>query len=63
VREADVLAATYKRLGELHEARGAREKAVEYYNSFVELWANADEELQGQVSDVRNRIARLVSET
>jgi tetratricopeptide (TPR) repeat protein len=63
VREADVLAATYKRLGELHEERGEREKAVEYYNSFVELWANADEELQGQVSDVRNRIARLVSET
>ena len=55
-------AATHKRLGELHEARGDREKAVEHYDSFVELWKDADPELQPQVRDVRQRIARLVGE-
>jgi tetratricopeptide (TPR) repeat protein len=62
-RDAGFLASTYKRLGELYEERGEREKAIEYYNNFVELWQNADEELQGQVRDVRGRIARLISET
>ncbi|MCH6548041.1 MAG: hypothetical protein IH798_06300, partial [Gemmatimonadetes bacterium] len=56
------LPAAYQRLGELHEERGNREKAVEYYNRFVELWENADPELQPVVEDVRGRIARLVGE-
>ena len=52
----------YQRLGEIYEAQGDREKAVEYYNRFVELWNDADAELQPQVEDVRGRIARLVGE-
>ena len=56
------LPAAYQRLGELYEERGNRDKAVEYYNRFVELWENADDELQPQVRDVRRRIARLVGE-
>ena len=56
------LAAAHKRLGELYEARGDREKAVEQYNAFVELWKDADPELQPQVEDVRTRIAKLVGE-
>ncbi len=44
------LPAAYRRLGELHEARDNTEKAVEYYNRFVELWENADSE--------RNRLWR-----
>jgi tetratricopeptide (TPR) repeat protein len=56
------LAPTYKRLGELYEARGDREKAVEYYNEFVDLWEDADAELQPLVEDVRGRIARLIGE-
>jgi tetratricopeptide (TPR) repeat protein len=55
-------APTYKRLGELYEERGDREKAVEYYNEFVDLWEDADAELQLLVEDVRGRIAKLISE-
>jgi tetratricopeptide (TPR) repeat protein len=51
-----------KRLGELHEQRGEREKALEYYGEFVDLWKDADPELQPLVEDVRARIARLVRE-
>ncbi len=56
------LATSYKRLGELYEERGENQKAVEYYNEFVELWKEADPELQPQVEDVRGRMARLVGE-
>ena len=60
--DASYLAATYKRLGELYEARGERAKATDYYTRFVELWRNADPELEPAVQDVRGRIARLAGE-
>jgi tetratricopeptide (TPR) repeat protein len=60
--ESRMLASTYIRLGELYEERGDRESAAEYYNQLVELWANADPELQPVVEDVKGRIARLVGE-
>jgi tetratricopeptide (TPR) repeat protein len=53
------LAGTYKRLGELYEAKGNRDKALENYRRFVELWKNADAELQPKVAEVRAKIARL----
>ncbi|MGH7497394.1 MAG: protein kinase domain-containing protein [Gemmatimonadales bacterium] len=60
--EAHTLAPTYKRLGELYEARGDRKKAAEYYGKFVDLWKDADPELQPSVTEVRGRIARLAQE-
>jgi tetratricopeptide (TPR) repeat protein len=53
------LAGTYKRLGELYEARGDRAKAGEYYRKFVALWKSADPELQPKVAEVQRRLARL----
>ncbi|MBI3983409.1 MAG: protein kinase, partial [Gemmatimonadetes bacterium] len=51
-----------RRTGELFEVKGNREKALEYYGRFVELWKNADPELQPVVSEVKQRMARLVGE-
>jgi tetratricopeptide (TPR) repeat protein len=48
-----------KRLGELYEQRGDRQKAYTHYARFVELWKNADPELQPRVAEVRRRMARL----
>ena len=56
------LGAAFKRAGELHEAKGDRTQALDYYNKFVDLWKNADAELQPVVRDVRGRIARLAAE-
>jgi tetratricopeptide (TPR) repeat protein len=56
------LAPTYKRLGELYEQRGERQKAVEYYDRFIGLWEDADPELQPQVRETRERMATLVEE-
>jgi serine/threonine-protein kinase len=52
----------YRRLGELYEARGDRERAAQYYHEFVELWKDADPELQPQVTEVRKRLSALVGE-
>ena len=56
------LAPTYKRLGELYETKGDRAKATDSYSRFVDLWKNADAELQPQVQDVKRRLARLAGE-
>lgn len=56
------LAPTYKRLGELYEARDERAKALEYYGRFVDLWKDADHELQPVARDVRARLTRLAGE-
>ncbi len=56
---AQWLPGTYKRLGELYEAKGNSAKALENYRKFVELWKNAEPELQPQVKLVRERMAKL----
>src|SRR5438094_454877 len=60
--EAATLGPTYKRLGELYEERGQLDKARDYYGRFVDLWKNADPELQPMVRDVKRRLARLTAE-
>ncbi|HYD55230.1 MAG TPA: protein kinase [Gemmatimonadaceae bacterium] len=54
--DQNYLAATHKRLGELYEARGSRDKAIQHYATFVDLWKNADPELRPLVEDVRKRL-------
>ena len=39
--------------------RSEGDKALEHYSAFVELWKDADTELQPRVRDVRGRIERL----
>ena len=57
-----LLAAALRRLGEMYESKGDRTKALEYYGRFVDLWKNADPELQPLVSDIRKQMARLAGE-
>jgi tetratricopeptide (TPR) repeat protein len=51
-----------RRLGELAEQRGDRSTALGYYERFVDLWRNADPDLQPQVAAARQRIAALSAE-
>jgi len=57
--DAQYLAVSHKRLGELYEAKNDQENALSHYLKFVDLWKNADAELQPKVTEVRARIARL----
>lgn len=55
-----MLALTHRRRGELHEERGAAADAARHYARFVEIWRDADPELQPVVRDVRDRLGRLL---
>ncbi|MEA3246314.1 MAG: protein kinase [Gemmatimonadota bacterium] len=48
-----------ERLGQLYEAAGNTAKAAEHYRAFIELWKNADPELQPRVQAARARLAKL----
>jgi len=55
------LARFHRRLGELYDSRRNSRKAIPHYLAFLELWKNADRELQPQVTAVRQRVAALQS--
>jgi tetratricopeptide (TPR) repeat protein len=61
LREVRWLGPSYKRLGELYEDRD-RQRALDYYSKFVDLWREADPELQPVVEEVRLRMAELSGE-
>jgi tetratricopeptide (TPR) repeat protein len=48
-----------ERLGQLYEAKGNPAKAAENYRAFIELWKNADPELQPRVKAAKDRLAKL----
>ncbi len=49
----------WERVGMLSEELGETEAALEGYRQFVELWADADEELQPRVQAAREKVASL----
>jgi tetratricopeptide (TPR) repeat protein len=55
------LAPTLFRLGELYESANDTKRATDYYGRFVDLWRNADADLQPRVTEARARMARLTS--
>ena len=52
-----------ERLAQIHDQRGDLENAARYYAEFVELWADADEELQPRVAAAQARLEEIVRET
>jgi eukaryotic-like serine/threonine-protein kinase len=57
--DGDNLAFVYRSLGRLYEDKGDRGNAAAYYSKFVELWKNADPDLQPQVAEVKRRLSHL----
>jgi eukaryotic-like serine/threonine-protein kinase len=53
------LARAYFRLGHLYEAKGERAKSIDYFTRFVDLWKDADTQLQPMVSEARRHLAKL----
>ncbi|UCF21080.1 MAG: tetratricopeptide repeat protein [Gemmatimonadota bacterium] len=56
------LAGVYERLGGIYELRGNPQQAIHYYRRFVELWQDADPQLQPRVERARGAIERLAAE-
>jgi len=61
-QDQDYLAGSYKRLGELYESAGDLPKAAASYEKFIDLWKNADPELQPKVREARTRLDRIRAE-
>jgi tetratricopeptide (TPR) repeat protein len=53
----------YLRRAQLHERRGERAEAAEYYSRFLVLWGEADSHLQPQVDAARSARERLGQES
>jgi tetratricopeptide (TPR) repeat protein len=53
------LAHAYQRLGEIYESHEDVEKAAEYYSRLLELWDDADPELQSWVETARSGLERI----
>jgi tetratricopeptide (TPR) repeat protein len=60
--DALFLGRAYERMAQLHEDRGELSEAAHYYGRFVELWADADPELQPRVDAARRALRRLAAE-
>ena len=54
--------AILERLGVLHDDRDDLENAARYYAMFVELWSEADEELQPRVRQSQARLEEILAE-
>jgi tetratricopeptide (TPR) repeat protein len=53
------LAPAYERLGDLYEKRGDTTNAIRYYGKLVDLWKDADPELQPRVEAARRAMETL----
>ncbi len=51
-----------ERLGQLYDERDDPENAAKYYAMFVELWADADEDLQPRVRAAQTRLEEILTE-
>jgi TolB-like protein len=60
--DANNLGPSLERLGQLHDEQGDLENAAVYYARFVELWADADAELQPRVEAARARLEEIIRE-
>jgi tetratricopeptide (TPR) repeat protein len=60
--DARNLADVHERLGQLYDEQGDMENAALHYARFVELWADADPELQSRVRAAQARLEEIVKE-
>jgi DNA-binding SARP family transcriptional activator/TolB-like protein len=60
-RDLAYLAPSHLRRAEIHEAAGDPDQAAIHYRRFIDLWADADPQLQPEVSRARERLVRLTS--
>ncbi len=58
IGDGDIYARSLHMLGKIYEQQGQREKAIEHFQRFLELWKYADPGLP-EISDAKTRLAAL----
>jgi serine/threonine protein kinase/Tfp pilus assembly protein PilF len=56
--DGDIYAECFYMLGRIHEEKGSKEQAIEYYEKFLDLWKDADPGIP-EVTDAKNRLTTL----
>jgi tetratricopeptide (TPR) repeat protein len=56
----DIYAKSFYMLGKIYEQQGERDKAIEHYEKFLDLWKDADPGI-AEVDDARERLAGLTN--
>jgi tetratricopeptide (TPR) repeat protein/TolB-like protein len=59
IEDGSSLAGSHKRLAELYDAKGDRARAMSHFSRFIDLWKNADADLQPHVQKARARLTQL----
>ena len=54
----DLYAKSFYMLGKIHEQQGQKNKAIEHYEKFLDLWKDADSGI-AEVEDAKKRLAGL----
>jgi len=62
ILDADALGSIYESLGRMYDEESDPEQAAGWYAKFVELWADADPELQPRVEAARARMTEIYGE-
>jgi tetratricopeptide (TPR) repeat protein len=62
VLDAFGLGSVYESLGQMHDEEGNQEQAAIYYAQFVELWQDADPQLQPRVAAAQGRLEEIIRE-
>jgi tetratricopeptide (TPR) repeat protein len=62
ILDADGLGSVLESLGRMHDGLGDQEQAAIYYAQFVELWQDADPDLQPRVATAQARLEEIVRE-
>lgn len=62
ILDADGLGSVLESLGRMHDEEGNQEQAAIYYAQFVELWQDADPELQPRVATAQARLEEIIRE-
>jgi serine/threonine protein kinase/Tfp pilus assembly protein PilF len=57
---ADIWPRSYYMLGKIHEKKGEKAPAIDYYEKFLELWKDADLDIP-EIEDSKNRVLSLRS--
>ena len=57
--DGDIISKSHYELAKIYGELGEKEKAVEFYNKFLEIWKEADEDLP-ELIDAKKRLGNLM---